>query len=254
MNTLRDSPYADNFSRQITISVILHVALFLFFAVKAAFIPSDEMLIRNAIRVDMVALPDKPASPTAPAEAPPAPKVVPVEAKAETKKPDPVAPKKIEKVEKKDDLKKIQENQRKALEQLKAQAAIDKMKNEMADKNAKPNPKPPTFAGNVINKGDSLTGLEKIEFDRYFGDLEKKLKQHWNLPGYLVEAQLKAQALVMIDSTGQVLKRQIVKSSGNDVFDGQVLAAVDAASPFPVPPARLKDVLAFKGIVFNFPD
>lgn len=253
VDALRESPYVDTFSKQVTISIVLHVALFLFFAVKAAWVPSDEMLIRNAIRVDMVALPQKPTSAAEPATAPVEPKVEvkPVAEKNEPKKPDPVA---LKKPEKKDDLKKIKESQKKALDQLKAQSAIDRMKSEMQDKQAKPSPKAPTFAGNVINKGDGLTGLEKIEFDRYFGDLEKKIKQHWNLPGWLVDAQLRAQALVMIDPSGAVVKRQILTTSGNDVFDGQVLAAIDGAAPFPEPPARLKDVLALKGIVFNFPD
>ncbi|MGE0762865.1 MAG: TonB family protein [Bdellovibrionales bacterium] len=252
MNALRESPYIDTFPKLVATSLGLHALVIALFVVRAAWVPSDELLIRNSIRVDMVALPDKVATP-APAEAPAKPEPVPV-AKTEPVKPSPVAPKKVEKVhDKKAELKKLQETQKKALEQLKAQSAIERMKNEI-EENSKPKPKPPSFKGNAVNQGDGLTGLEKIEFDRYFGDLEKKIKQHWNLPGWLVEAKLRAQAMVLIDNSGAVVKRQILTSSGNDVFDGQVLAAIDGAAPFPEPPARLKDVLALRGIVFNFPD
>ena len=254
MNTLRESPYVDTFPKLVATSLVLHALVIVLFAVRAAWVPKNELLIRNSIRVDMVALPDKIAQPT-PVEALPKPAPVPVAApKPEAVKTPPAVHKKVEKVpDKKAELKKLQETKRKALEQLKAQSAIERMKNEIDESN-KPKPKPLTFKGNAINQGDGLTGLEKIEFDRYFGDLEKKIKQHWNLPGWLVEAKLRAQAMVLIDSNGGVVKRQILTSSGNDVFDGQVLAAIDGAAPFPEPPARLKDVLALKGIVFNFPD
>lgn len=258
MNTLRESPYVDHFPRMVGISIAAHVAVVLFFMVRAAIVPSDELLVRTAIRVDMVALPDKPAAPTPPTPvAPPAPAptakpAVPV-AKVEPAKPVVLQPKKVEKTtEKTPDLKQLQENQRRALEQIKAQSSIENLKNEMAERDAKP--KAPTFKGNVVNQGEGLTGLEKIEFDRYFSDIEKKLKQHWNLPKWLVEAKLRGQALVTLDASGQVVRRQILTSSGNEVFDAQVLAAIDGASPFPEPPARLKNVLALKGIVFNFPN
>ena len=253
MDTLNESPYDDNFSRPLTISVVFHILLFLFFAVKAAWVPNEAMLIRSAIRVDMVALPDKMTAP----ESKSAPQPV---ASTTKSKPAPVVeaakPKVVplKKEEKKSDLKKIQETQRQALEQLKAQNTIEKMKKELLEKNAKPAAKAPNYAGNVLNKGDGLTGLEKIEFDRYFGDLEKKIKQHWSLPGWLIDSNLRAQALVFIGESGQVVKRQILTSSGNSTFDEQVLTAVDNAAPFSEPPARLKDVLALKGIVFNFPE
>jgi colicin import membrane protein len=253
--SLRESPYVDNFSHQIAMSIGFHVLVCVVFFVRAAFVPSDELLIRNAIRVDMVDLPDKIEAPAAPE--PPAQKPVPV-AKTETAPPAKVepAPKAMpapKKVDKAAELKKIQDNQRKALERLKAQDAIDRMKSELQQ--AKVKPKPQTFKGNALNQGDDLTGLEKIEFDRYFSSIEKALRQNWNLPSYLVDAPLRAQAIVRIGEDGTVVSRKILTSSGNDVFDGQVLAAIDAASAtFEKPPDRLKDILALKGIVFNFPD
>jgi colicin import membrane protein len=133
--------------------------------------------------------------------------------------------------------------------------AIERMKSEVTEREVSEKiAKAPTFKGNVVNQGDGLTGLERIEFDRYFATIENRIKANWQLPGWLAEAQLKAQAVVLIDAGGRVVRRQVIKSSGNEAFDSQVLDTIDRSSPFPEPPPRLKDVLALKGIIFNFPD
>lgn len=254
-DVLREPVYADPLKRNLLISAGLHAALVVAFAVKAAWIPSDELLIRNAIRVDVVGMPDKVKTPVAaPAKA--APKPVPPKAEA---KPQPKAETKPPAVPavKKDttDPKKIESKQKEALKRLKAQQAIENMRREVAEKEAQARAaQAQTFKGNQVTQGDGLTGLEKIEFDRYFGSIETQIRSNWNLPGWLAQAELKAQALVLIDAAGQVIKRQVIKSSGNEVFDAQVLDAIDKSSPFPQPPDRLKNVLALKGIIFNFPD
>lgn len=247
--------FEDSFQRNLWLSVALHVALVLLFVIKAAWLPSDDLLIRSALRVDLVGMPDKVQTVSEPAPEPAVAKPEPV--KPVTPKVEPAKPPKValeKKPEKAPDLKKSQETQKKAMERLKALQAIDKLKGEVSDREANQKPKEPTFKGNMVNSGDSLTGLERIEYDRYFATIENQVKSNWNLPGWLAEAQLRAQALVMIDAGGQVVRRQVVRPSGNEVFDAQVLAAIDRSAPFPKPPSRLKDVLALKGIVFNFPD
>lgn len=236
-------PHGDDaFSRFVFYSLGAHVLVFTFFIVQAALIPSEPLEIRNAIRVDVVDLPDKivEKATTAPAPIPkveikkPAPEVKPVvEKKPEVVKKDAIA------------------LQKKALEKLKALDAIDKFKQETAEQ-AKP--KPTTFKGNVLNAGDSLTGLEKVQFDNYFTTLRAHLSQHWSIPQWLEQADLRAQALVVLDSEGHAIRKQILKSSGNDIFDGHVLDAIEKSSPFPVPPERLKGIMSMRGIVLNFPD
>lgn len=256
MNALREPIDDDPIKRNILISAGLHLVLVAIFAVKAAWVPSDEVLIRSAIRVDVVGLPDKVKSP-APEAAKDTPKPAPpkVEAKpvpkAEAKPPAVPAVKKD-----KLDPKKIESKQEEALKRLKAQQAIENMRREVDEKDAQERAaKAQTFKGNQVSPGDGLTGLERIEFDRYFGTIESQIRANWNLPGWLAQQDtLKAQALVLIDAAGQVIKRQVLKSSGNEVFDAQVLEAIDRSSPFPQPPDRLKSVLALRGIVFNFPD
>lgn len=235
-------PHGDDaFSQFVLYSLGAHVAVLVLFLLRAALVPSAPLEIRNAIRVDVVDLPDK-IAPPAPAAPAPAPQV-------EIKKPEQAKPI----VEKKPEVAKIntKDAQRKALDKLKALDAIDKFKHESAEQ-AKP--KPVTYKGNAVNAGDSLTGLEKVQFDSYFADLRAQLNQHWSIPQWLEQSNLRAQALVVIDSSGFVIEKKILKSSGNDIFDGHVLSAIEKSSPFPKPPDRLKDILNMRGIVFNFPD
>lgn len=224
-----------------------------FLTVRTFMAPSEPLQIRNSIRVDLVGLPDK-ANPV------PTPKEIekpqPVKTPAPPKEvkaspPAPPAPK-VEKI----DLTKAKSAQEKALERLKAMEAVERMKGEVqAEKQAaKRAEQAATFKGNVLNEGDSLTGLEKIDFDRYFSGIESKIRANWQLPSWLSNANFRAQARVLIDPSGQISKREIISSSGNEVFDAEVLSAIDRASPFPEPPDRLKNVLALRGIIFNFPE
>ncbi len=233
----------ERLSNELVQSLAFHFALAILFFVRAALFPSEVLDLKNAIRVDMVDLPDKVSQNT------------PEPAAAETKAPTPtvVEKPKPDKVvlNKKEEAEKAKANQKKALDKLKALSAIDRLKTEVQERNA---PKPQTFKGNTLNEGDGLTGLERIEYDRYFGGLKNQVMKNWRLPGWLSQTSLRAQAVVLIDDEGRVIKRQILKSSGNEVFDTQVLEAIDRSEPFTAPPDRLKSVLSLKGIVFNFPE
>lgn len=261
-----NQPQQDHLSRFIGISLIAHVCLVLAFTVKAVFFPSEQIDIRNSIRVDMVALPDKvqPKAPSAPKpkvevkkEKPPAPKPKP-QAKPKPKpKPKPVVKAKPKakpkpKPKKKVDMKKAKEEQQKALERLKALQALENIEEEV--EKSKQEPQEQQFKGNVKNAGNSLSGLAKIQMDRYFQDLKSHMYQSWSLPQWLSDANLRAQAMVMIDEGGFVVKKQIVQSSGNDLFDNHVLDAIEKASPFPAPPGKLQNMLKYNGLTFNFPE
>lgn len=239
---------SDSFSRSIVISMAAHVALALAMLLRAVFIPSDVMDLRQAIRVDVVGLPDKVQTlpdkpPEEKAEAPaPAPEPVAKPEPVKAKPPKPEAPKV--------DLAKKKVDKKQALDRIKAMTALDKIKEEVGQaKTQKAKP----VKGNIVSAGNSLSGLERIDYDRYFGEIEVRVRQHWSLPQWLIEARLRAQALVLIDETGVVRDRKIVKSSGNSEFDQRVLETIDRASPFPAPPERLRDALSVKGIIFNFP-
>ncbi len=254
MNTIRSTATRDPFNRFVVISFGLHICLIVFFTVRAFVFPSDPIEIRSAIRVDMVALPDKEVPKTIPSEAaPPTPKKAPVVEKpkeAAAPVPEKVAPQ-VKVPDPRVSLKKTKAEQQEALNRLKAMQAIEKLKAKKKD--AEGEAAPTEFKGNVLSEGNSLTGLSQIEFDRYLSDIENKIRAHWDIPKWLEDANLRAQVRVMIDERGYIVKKTVETSSGNESFDDAALSTLEKSSPLPPPPDRLKNVLATRGFVLNFP-
>lgn len=244
----------DNFNRILGISAVGHVAVFVFIFFQAVLIPRHPIDLTQAIRVDVVGLPEKltelpppvkEAVPEAPAQK------ETVTALPEKAAPEPVKPKAPSVPVKANKKTNIKDAQKSALAKLKALQALEKITAEVGAKNAKA--RPTVVKGNAVNAGNSLTGLDKIEYDRYFDDLKNKISEQFNLPQWLAQAKLRAQVLVLIDERGYVIKKVIRTSSGNEVFDAKALEAVENSSPLPEPPARLRGVLSTSGITFNFP-
>lgn len=233
-------PYQDKeLSTFVGLSVLVHLGVLAFFTIKTVFFTGEAIKIPSAIQVDMVALPDKkpaPARPTKP-------------------KPTPTIPK-PKKVKNQNDIKKLKKSQSQAIERIKALNKVQEMQEEIKKaENTEQEQKPqPLVKGNLLSEGNSLRGLEKIEFNEYFQKLKQHLHDNWNLPQWLAEANLKAQVAVRIDERGYVVEKAILTSSGHSVFDSTVLAAIDQASPFPTPPSRLKNILNVRGMTFNFPE
>lgn len=270
----------DTLNRGLVISFALHVGLVLFFVVKTVFFTPETIDFSQAIRIDMVGLPDKvdpktlaPKSeakenpkPALPDKEPPKPVEKVVEKKPEPVKPQPKAePVKVPpKTAKKDDginLEKVKTQQNSAIEKLKAMAALEKIKEDVA--NSKPKTPPgtgkaatgtPQIKGNVLSAGTALTGLSKLQHDTYAADLDAHIKQNWSLPEWLAKRDLKAQARVFIDARGNILGRKIVKSSGNPSYDEEVLATIDRSAPFPAPPEKFVSIVGVDGILIGFPE
>ncbi|WP_413291966.1 TonB family protein [Bdellovibrio sp. HCB185ZH] len=277
MSALNDKPQIDSLNRGLVISIGFHVGLVLFFIVKAAFFTPESIDFTQAVRVDIVGLPDKldPANlspkPEAKENAKPAekkPEPTPVVEKPAEKKPEPKVETKPEvklptKTAKKDDgvnLEKVKSKQQDALEKLKAMAAIEKLKEEEAKKPApaagtgKSTAGAAPIKGNQVSPGTALTGLSKLQHDTYGADLDRHIKQHWALPEWLAKRDLKAQARVYIDSRGNILDRKIIKSSGNPSYDEEVLATIDRSAPFPAPPEKFVSLVSVDGILIGFPE
>ncbi|KHD88502.1 MAG: energy transducer TonB [Bdellovibrio sp. ArHS] len=278
MNYLEeDKQQDDQLSRGIGISIALHAFIISVFTLKAVFFTPEAIDFSQAIRVDMVglpdkiepkdmpapakeearpALPDKEKAPEIPAEKPPE-KVV--EKKTAVAKPEPVKP-----VAKKDDgvnLEKVKSQQQNALEKLKAMAALEKIKNDVAEEkrkaaagSGKSDSGGQKIKGNVLSPGTSLTGLTKLQHDTYASDLDRHIKANWALPEWLAKRDFKAQAVVFIDSRGNILGRKIVKSSGNPSYDEEVLATIDRSAPFPAPPEKFLAIVSVDGILIGFPE
>lgn len=243
-----------------------HIALFAAFSIKAAFFTPQKIDYSAAIRVDMVALPDK----VDPNQLPP-PKVE--ESKPEAKpepapkpEPKPVAVEKPVKAPKKDleavNLNKDKNKQKEALEKLKAMAAIEEMKKEaekekenkkmagMGDNKAQPT----KIKGNVLSPGTALTGLNRLQHDSYLASLDQQIKQHWYLPEWLAKKPFRAQVRLKIDEKGRILSREIVLSSGNSSYDDLALETIDKSAPFAPPPEKFVSIVAVNGLLIGFPE
>lgn len=230
----------DSFKLFVLVSLVIHLSVIFAISIKNAFFMSNEtIVIPQSMRVDIVALPDKATEEPAPKPA----KVAPTP-------PKPTPPKPAPKVEPKENVKDLQ---KRALEKLKAQTAIDKIKNEVDEekaKAAKDEPaKPKQVKGNIVSSGSSFSGMSQLRVNEYLEDLTARLRDHWSLPQWLSEANLKASVVIDIDDRGNLVRREIYASSGNQVFDSACLAAVADASPFAPPPNELKSRL----IMVRFP-
>ena len=255
MNASTTTPhYDDNLKRAIGYSVAFHVALFVVFAVRAIFYPSDSLQLENAIHVDMVSLPDKQAAVLPPpVPAPPQDVPKPPEPKSEIPpKPLPVAPvAETPKV----NLKQTKHTEDAALKRLAALERLEKM-SAPSDQPAKAAPteapRPAPIKGNQISHGSDLRGIVRLEHQSYLQSIDQQVKSHWNLPQWLSNANLTAKARVFVDAHGNVTKKLFTVSSHNQVFDEHVMAAIDAASPLPPPPSDLVNLIATEGLELEF--
>ncbi len=259
-------------SRGTTFSLIAHATLFLAMVINVSFFSKPRLDLSEAIRVDMVGLPEKynPAQkstdlpekiekPIEPVveEKKPEPKVEPkVEAKPEPK-PEPKAETKPDQKAKPEadtiKLDKAKQKQKAALEKLKKLSAIDKIRQQVQnEKTAAATAK--ILKGRVITRGTALTGLDRIQSDNYTGQLDALVKSHWALPQWLIGKQLKTKVLVKIEPDGRVSEKKVVQSSGNPTYDDYCLQAVTKASPFPKVPNKFTEIYAEDGVIFGFPE
>ena len=258
---------SDHFKKMITLSVVIHVSLLLFFSIKTLLFPMEAMNLDTAIRVDMVDLPDKlqalPVKPDS-ANIPPVPVPVPVQKELPEPKvlPKVTAPKEIPK---KPTLALPKSNEKdlalKRIEKFKKEQARQKMlqdiekevkQDEAKEKAARfEKVKAALVKGNALSPGTSLHGLNKAAFNDYTGEIYNLVQAHWNLPQWLKGASLKASVHVYVDHRGVVLQRIIEQSSGDKNFDDYALKAIDDAAPFPKPPEKFVELLRVDGIIFN---
>ncbi|MBC7743405.1 MAG: TonB family protein [Bdellovibrionaceae bacterium] len=241
--------------------MFLHAFVLSFFVLKVAFFNEPVLDLSQAIRVDMVGLPDKVDANRLP---PKAEEIL----KEKPKLPDKVEEKPIEKTEVKKevvkekpvaketkvdkeaiDLKKSKSKQKAALDKLKKMDALEKIKQDVRNE-AKAQP----IKGRMVSPGTALTGLDKIDANTYLQGLDQHVKQQWSLPQWLMNKPLKAQVHVKFDASGRVLSRVIHKSSGEPAYDEQCLEAIDRANPFPAVPEKFSEKFKVDGVVVGFPE
>lgn len=249
---------SDAFKKWLMVSVAVHIGFVFFVTIKNFVFPSKTLIIQNAIRVDMIGLPDKKEDPPKAVAQPkeePAPKAAP---KPEVKQPE--AKKEVAKPKPKEpvNLAKEKAKQEQAMEKLKQLSAIDKIKNS-AGKTEAAAPKKtvenlPQFKGNQVVAGNSFTGMAGLAAQDYFSDAKAHIQNFWALPEWLANSGLRASVVVMIDAAGRVIRSEINESSGQTAFDDAALSAVASASPFPIPPDAIRDTIVNSWMIFNFPE
>lgn len=265
----------------VLVSIGLHLLLVAGFTIKAVFFTAPEIDFSQAVRVDLVGLPDKLDPNTA--LAPQNPEQKESAKPADKKDPSPVPPAPAPKVELPDKQQKpivenkkaketksaepeaikIEKNKAKqssAIAKLKAMDALEKIKADVQSEkkpmagNGTGRTGAPLIKGNIISAGSSLTGLSKLQHDEYIANLDRHIKEHWTLPEWLAAKDYKAQVRVYIDSRGMLVGKALVKSSGNPTYDDYALATIEKSIPFPIPPEKLTAHLEINGFVVGFPE
>lgn len=95
---------------------------------------------------------------------------------------------------------------------------------------------------------------EAAEGERYLALVQRRVQDNYQVPATIPEQErlyLNAMVRIFIQKNGQISRHQLVRSSGNDVFDSAVQAGVARASPLPPPPEHLVDLLR-NGVDLNF--
>lgn len=111
--------------------------------------------------------------------------------------------------------------------------------------------------GNRVSAGSALVGditnEASSEFSSYVQGMPEKVRVHWKLPSYLLNQNLKCRIKVYLSANGNLMKSEIVESSGVEEFDSRAMRAIKDASPFPAPSKDVGARLATYGIILGFP-
>jgi colicin import membrane protein len=111
--------------------------------------------------------------------------------------------------------------------------------------------------GNRLSKGSALVGDlsdgDVTEFSAYVQTIPEIIRPRWKLPTYLLERDLRCRIRIHLGLNGQVLKLDILESSGLSEFDARAEKAIRDAAPFPKPSELVGARLTSSGIILGFP-
>jgi len=103
--------------------------------------------------------------------------------------------------------------------------------------------------------GDPSGDSAVAEGEAYYAQLRAQITRFYDVSDTIPDSErirLTAQVAVVISPAGQLERARLAKSSGNDLFDSAVMAAVKRAAPFAPPPTHLRDPLSKYGVVLQF--
>lgn len=236
------------FKRAVVISVFLHLALYIC-SIYLPLIPflrgkRGELKYTPTVRVDLVALPDKPYREMK-------------EMNEEIQK----AQDAIREIKEKKGELTLQEKEgmkfsKKIELKREAKSAIERLKALQAlEKRLRARKKEVELKGNVVTPGASLpsSGKENV-LDEYRSVVSEKIKLRWALPSYLRkgrERELSGEIIIFLNPDGSIIRREII-SSGVQEFDGYMNQALEEALPFPSVPEALRRELRYDGVSITF--
>jgi len=282
----------DDVSKPFLFSLLAHLAIVFIFTIKATFFSSADESYLPALRVDIVGLPDKvtpmnnvdssepkkeePKNEPTQTQSKETDKLPPTKvpesekmASSDLTPPKPVKSKSLDKLKdksmdkpdlvlknkQKEEQDKFKSEASQAIEKLKKKMAIDKIKEEIVQKERQDLSQRVTqYKGNMITPGTELRGVAKLQYDDFLGSIDRHVKRFWSLPEWLARGDFKAKVKVFIDSRGLLTGSELVSSSGNSSYDEIVMETVKKAVPFPAPPEKFRDKLSVDGMVLGFPE
>ena len=243
----------DRFSNFIGLSTVFHLGIFVLFMVKVFVFPSEIPIHQRSLRVDVVALPEKQLGQKQKASG--EQKTI-VGTKPQRTKPEKTDSKKTVEKPKKMKSSKLHSKKKESFKS-KQSSAVDRLKAiKKMEKGREPKEESgkKKYKGNLLNRAQSLGGLEKLHHESYLDQLDYHIRSHWSLPGWLANSRLKARVLLLIDKNGMILNKSFVLKSGNDDFDQYVFRTLEKANPLPSPPDDLVDFYSTRGVELRFPE
>lgn len=120
----------------------------------------------------------------------------------------------------------------------------------------------PTPPGAIFDKveGDPRgdpegDAADATEGEKYYGLMTARIRREFKVGG-VPQAELKRLTAILevkLNPRGELVHVEVATSSGNGVFDAEVVSAVKRAAPFAAPPDHLRDELgAGVGLQFKF--
>ncbi len=206
---------------------------------------STQQIYQSFVQVDVVALPDQMMNEKIDATLPEVDKAqaLPEEKEktlAPTEDQDILSleeKKKQEKLKKADIAKKKAEAQKKAEEEafkkIEQEANREEaLKNLVMKKGKAGRPK---LAGNRLSQGTSSTGIIGSAQDKYAAMVKNAIQKHFTVYAWQKKRKISAVVSIVVSTNGRVTEKRIVSPSSDLSFNSQVMQAIDASQPLPLP-------------------
>lgn len=261
-----DSLSNNSFAKKFLVSLAGHAALIaLSFTVgevlNTAFQNKDVEIIQSSVRVDVVGMPKFTITELKKMQAEPV-----IE-----KTPEPVKGGKEETVTEADDV--IKKDDLVIQEEGKKKASFLNMLNDFSSKKVKAKPQAEKkgsatgtantknldsliLEGNRLSKGSALVGdytdEQTSEFSAYVQNIPGVIRPYWKLPSYLMDQNLRCRIKIFLSPGGNLLRVQMIESSGNPEFDARAERAAREAK-YPKPSEEVGNRLTNSGIILGFP-